>query len=67
MSLSQSLEVEAELEETKAKLKQVTALFDKYIEAIESARRQYNDSSLWCWEGIEDGLDDICQEFWNLK
>lgn len=67
MSLSQSLEVEAELEEAKAKLEQVTVLFDKYIEAIESARRRYNNSMYWCCDGIEDGLNAICQEFWNLK
>ena len=65
MSLSQSIEVEAELEETKAKLSKTRNIFGRYIEAIESARRQYNDSSLWCWEGIEDGLDDILQEYWN--
>jgi hypothetical protein len=40
-------------------------IFNRYIAAIEEARRQYTDSALWCYDGIEDGLDAILQEYWN--
>lgn len=40
-------------------------IFNRYIEAIESAQRQYADSNLWCYDGIQDGLDAILQEYWD--
>lgn len=40
-------------------------IFDRYIAAIETAQRQYSDSNLWCYDGIQDGLDAILQEYWE--
>lgn len=40
---------------------------EDHIHAVDSARRWYNDSTLWHYDGLDDRIDAAEQRLWNLK
>ena len=50
-----------------AQLKEAIDAFEEHIHAVDSARRGYNDSTLWWYDGYDDRIDAAEQRLWKLK
>lgn len=48
-------------------LQELAAAFEEYIYAVDNARRQYHDSTLWHLDGLDDRIDRAEMRFWAVK
>lgn len=48
-------------------LVELAAAFEEYIDAVDSARRQYHNSSLWYLDGLEHRIDRAEMRLWAVK
>jgi hypothetical protein len=50
-----------------AQLKEAIDAFEEHINAVDSARRSYHNSTLWEYDGHDDRIDSAEQRLWKLK
>ena len=48
-------------------LQELAAAFEEYIDAVDSARRQYHDSTLWYLDGLDYRIDRAEMRLWAVK
>jgi hypothetical protein len=48
-------------------LQELAAAFEEYIDAVDSARRQYHDSTLWYLDGLDHRIDRAEMRLWAVK
>ena len=61
------VELREQLEVARNQLKEAISAFEEHINAVDSARRSYNDSTLWSYGGHDDRIDAAEQRLWTLK
>lgn len=61
------LELRGQLEVARNQLKEAISAFEEHINAIDSARRSYHNSTLWHYDGHDDRIDAAEQKLWTLK
>jgi hypothetical protein len=55
------------MEERDELLQELAAAFEEYIDAVDSARRQYHDSTLWYLDGLDHRIDRAEMRLWAVK
>ena len=60
-------ELREKLEVVRSQLKEAIDAFEEHINAIDSARKCYHNSTLWEYDGHDNRIDAAEQRLWNLK
>ena len=61
------VELRGQLEVARNQLKEAISAFEEHINAVDSARRSYHNSTLWHYDGHDDRIDAAEQKLWTLK
>jgi hypothetical protein len=48
-------------------LQELAAAFEEYIDAVDRARRQYHNSTLWYLDGLDYRIDRAEMRLWAVK
>jgi hypothetical protein len=60
-------ELREKLEVVRSQLKEAIDAFEEHINAVDSARKRYHNSTLWEYDGHDNRIDAAEQRLWNLK
>lgn len=62
-----NIELKKQLDITQKQLAEIISAFEEHIDALDSARKSYHDSTLWYHDGHQYRIDEAEQKLWNLK